>query len=62
MTALTQDKALEFIFYKPIIEGLWDKVFNDSLTYDKDLSISFQEIFDLGYLRGVNLMKGQSIK
>jgi len=28
----------------------------------KDLSINFQEMFDAGYLQGVNLMKGQSVK
>ena len=78
MTTLAQDKALEFVFCNPINEGLWSRVMNDNLvkedevwdvfsgqdikTLVKDLSINFQAVFDTGYLQGVNLMKGQSVK
>ena len=79
MSTLAQDKALKFIFCNPITEGLWNRVFTNTLadedeicdtfidnqdikTLVKDLSINFQEVFDAGYLQGVNLMKGQSVK
>ena len=78
MTTLAQRKALEFVFCDSITDGLWDRVIYDKLSEEdniwdvfsgqdiktlvKDLSINFQEIFDVGYLQGVNLMKGQSVK
>jgi len=75
---IIQQKTLEFVFYDPITEGLWDRLMQDKLTDEdevwnvflgqdirtlvKDLSISFQDVFDAGYLQGVNLTKGQPVK
>lgn len=34
---LAQDKALEFIFCEPITEGLWDRVFANTLDDETDI-------------------------
>jgi hypothetical protein len=44
---IMQDKALEFLFCEPIIEGLWNRLMQDKLTEEDTIWEVFKDRKDL---------------